>query len=115
MDHEQELYEGEPVKIKGRTYIVPGLSFGQLERLVEKIERLSANKKGILTKQHINDVVEVAHAAISRNYPDLKTSDVKEFIDTRNAKRIMDVIMGLSGLEKSVSTGEDAGETSPVA
>lgn len=112
----QEFYEGQPIKVRGKEYIVPGLSFAQLEKHVKVIERLNDKKnKGALTPQIVQDIVTVVHAAMSRNYPELKPDDIKNMLDTRNAGHFVQVIMGLSGFEQMSVDGDAQGETEPVA
>lgn len=113
---QQEFYEGAPIKVRGKEYIVPGLSFAQLEKHMKAIERLNDKKnKGALTPQIMQDIATVIHAAMSRNYPDLKLDDIKDMIDTRNAGYFVQVIMGLSGFEQASAADGGQGETEPVA
>ena len=108
----QQLFEGVAVTIRGRDYIIPGLSFGQMEDMAETIDRMAAaeaQKK--FDKQFISDSIDIVHAALSRNYP-LTRDDVRDMVDTRNMKTIIEIVMNNSGLQKQ-PTGE-AGETKPV-
>lgn len=112
---QQELYEGEPIKVRGKEYIVPGLSFAQLEKHMKIIERLNDKRNnGALTPQIMQDITTVIHAAMSRNYPEMTEEQIKNMVDTRNAGRFVQVIMGLSGFEPYAG-GDAQGETEPVA
>lgn len=94
----ENLYEGENIKIGGKEYVVPGLSFGQIERLSDTIEEIQkAGAGGKLDKALIRKVSEVAHAALSRNYPEISLEQVKDMLDTRNMKTVFAAIMGESG------------------
>ena len=103
------LFEGEPVKIKGREIIVPALSFGQVEELTPVIARIQ--EPGPFTKELIADNVKVIHAALSRNYPKLTPAYVKNnLVDLKNFKVIVPAILGQSGFVQNepgaVNTGE---------
>lgn len=104
-----ELYEGEKIKIRGREYIVPGLSFGQIERLADKIEQISISGNK-LTKEMIQAITEITYAALSRNYPEITQDEVKEMLDTRNMQNIFEAIMGASGF----NNGGNAENAMPI-
>lgn len=113
----KDLYEGEEVVIRGKTYIVPGLSFGQLEQHEKLLTRMSSMKnKSALTPQIMNDIATVIHLSLSRNYPEMSIKEVKDIVDTRNAARLVQTVMGVSGLEQQPDgAGDTQGETKPVA
>lgn len=96
MENITELYEGVNVKIKGTEYIVPGLSLGQVEQFADKLQNLVDNGDA-LSKEMIQTVAEVSHAALSRNYPEMSLDMVKEMLDLRNMKEVLDAVMGSSG------------------
>lgn len=107
-----ELYEGEPIKIKGREYIIPGLSFGQIESMSDTIARVQTKgDSDKLDKETIHDMIEIVSAAMKRNYPELTAAEVKEMIDTRNIKQIFFAIMGASGFNQ---VNAIQGEIKPV-
>ncbi|MBP2638380.1 MAG: putative phage associated protein [Firmicutes bacterium] len=108
--NKQEQYEGVALKIRGREYVIPALSFGQLENLAPELERSTQAAGQTMTKEVIQDTIKIFHAAISRNYPEITIDEVKNMIDMRNMKTIMAAIMGASGFV----LGEGAGEQTPV-
>lgn len=109
------LFEGEPIKIRGREIIIPALSFGQIESLSKPLNNIFNMKQGkALSPQEMQDMQKVIHAAISRNYPKATITQVSEIIDLRNFQAIIRAILGQSGFEEQ-NQGASAGETAPVA
>jgi hypothetical protein len=90
-------YEGTTINLAGADYIVPPLSLGQVKRLLPNIEKM---QQGTDTLDKFSSVVAIAHAALSRNYPDLKYEDVEELIDMGNFKAVLDAVMGASGFQR---------------
>jgi hypothetical protein len=43
--------------------------------------------------------IEIIHAAIARNYPEMKKADVEELIDMRNMVPVVQAVMNISGFE----------------
>lgn len=88
-----DLIEGVAVKLGGREYIVPALSLGFIRRnwdLLNSIDELT----GI---EAIEAVTVIAHAALSRNYPELKRDAVEEMLDARSIPLLMAAIKEASG------------------
>lgn len=109
-----QLFEGAAVTIRGQEFIVPGLSFGQMEDMADILTRMSLSGGDIqLTKETIGDVISLIYAALSRNYPELTKAHVRDMVDTRNFVSLIEIIMNKSGLEKVA--GAAAGEAKPVA
>jgi hypothetical protein len=99
-----DLIEGVVIRIAGKEWTVPPLTFRQLRRLQPQIELL-ATIGAAATPQQIAAVSEIVHAALSRNYPALSTDDVEEMLDLGNAARVISAILRGSGL--------NAGEAKP--
>ena len=96
-----EIIDGASIRMGGKDYIVPALSFGQLRRLMPKLKE--TNSIGAqMTPEQMENVIEIVFAALSRNYPDLKLEDVENLIDLNNLATIFSAVMGQSGLSKSV-------------
>jgi len=92
-----DLIEGVTIRIAGRDWMVPALTFKQLRRLQPQIELL-ATIGAAATPEQIAAVSEIVRAALSRNYPELTTDDVEEMLDLGNAARIIGAILRGSGL-----------------
>ena len=101
-------HDGITLKLGGEEYIVPPLSLGQVKRLFPVIEKMQSAGD---TLDKFSSLVAIAHAALSRNYPELKFEEVEELVDMGNFKKVMDAVMGASGFLRgeapagSVQTG----------
>lgn len=94
------LIEGVAIKIGAKEFVVPALSFKQLRQLMPKIKGMAV-VGAEMTDQQMGEVVEVVHAAVSRNYPELNKEYLDENIDMNNVRQIIAAIMGQSGLVKT--------------
>lgn len=95
-----QLIEGVKISIGAKEFIVPALSFKQLRQLMPKIKGMAVVGAEI-TDEQMGDIVEVVHAAVSRNYPELAKDYLEENIDMNNVRPIINAIMGQSGLVKT--------------
>lgn len=99
MEEQAPKYAGEQVKLAGQDYIVPSLSVKQARNLWPKIRELN---KGI-TMDNIPDkmsiATEIIHAALSRNYPNLKLEEVEDMIDMSNFRRVVGLVTASTGLK----------------
>ena len=108
------LIPGAPIKLGGRTFIVPALSFGQLKVLRNEFKITEGARE--MTDEITNAVVKIAHAAISRNYPTITILEMEELIDMRNVHDLLPAIKGESGFVTNVEPVDDAtGEIKPGA
>lgn len=93
--------EGIEVKLGGRTLVVPPLNFKKLKAFQDRLAKFS----GGIDPEAVQLVIEVAHAALSRNYPDaqrgypaVELDWLEEHLDVRNMDHIMKSVMDVSGL-----------------
>lgn len=80
-------WEGVEIKIGKKTYIVPPMSFRGLQVQSELITELQARKASELQRLSLPECARYApilHAAISRNYPELKLEDFLDEMDVRD-------------------------------
>jgi hypothetical protein len=113
-------YDGVAVRLGARDWIVPPLNLRQLRRLAPKFALLGSVGAGMGDEQ-IEALIEIAHASLARNYPDLTPDQVAELIDLANAGALVKAIVGASGLvqmtarpKKEAAPGETAlGENPP--
>ena len=91
-------FEGQTVNLGGQEYVVPSLSVKQARALWPKILELN---KGI-TEENLPEKhglsVEVIHAALTRNYPDLTRDELEDLVDMRNIRVLMALVSGQSGI-----------------
>ena len=91
-------YDGVAVRIGDRDWIVPALSFRQLRRLQPSFQTLGRIGPAMDAAQ-IDAVVEIAQAALSRNYPEITREQTEEMLDLGNARAVLGAIAGVSGLQ----------------
>jgi hypothetical protein len=101
-------FEGEEIELGGEKYVVPALSLRQIRELAPKLDKLDSGS-GMPQEDQIGAVVDVLHAALSRNYPEMKKDELLDLIDLGNMSALIKAAMRTSGLEKKVATG------SPIA
>lgn len=96
---------GIEYQFPGKKLIIPPLSLGDLEQLLERINRVMA---GNMDKDAIATVIDATHGALRRNYPDMDRQEVAGLLDLRNMRDVLNVVMGASGLEVTEpAPGED--------
>lgn len=86
--------------------LVPALSLEQFEQFAEKLqsfEKMGEDPIAAVKGGMLKDVVEIVHATVSRNYPEMTIEDVKAKIDLRNLPEFVAAATGAS----VVSKGED--------
>ncbi len=108
---EQVQFEGCPVRIGNREYVLPSLSVGQAERLWPKLlelDRTGATVEELksLMPSKFDDMVTIIHAALSRNYKDITAAQLKDVVSIGQLKQLMLIVSGQSGLQP--------GEQAPV-
>lgn len=94
------MIEGAKINMGGQEWVVPALSFGQLKRLMPKINTLSAVGADMDAGQ-MDAITEVVQAAMSRNYPEMTVERVADMLDMANAGQVVRAVMGQSGLVPS--------------
>lgn len=108
----QAYYEGTEIVIRGKTYILPGLSLAQLEANAAEIEELQKTSDADALKV-IGRLSKLLYLAFSRNYPDISLDEFKEMIDIRTAVPLFQSVLGESGFEQG--TPGKPGEALPAA
>ena len=91
-------HEGVVVRIGGQDWIVPPLTFRQLRRLQPAFETLGQIGP-VMSEGQIDAVLQIAEAALSRNYPEITRDEVEELLDLGNARTVLAAIAGASGLK----------------
>lgn len=92
-----DLIDGVVIRMGGRDWTVPPLTFKQLRRLQPQLERL-ARIGAAATPEQIASVSDIVQTALSRNYPDVTVEDVEDMLDLGNAARVIGAILTGSGL-----------------
>ena len=81
----------------GKQMTIPPLSLGALEQLLDRINDVMAGGKMDATS--IGTVIDAAHAALKRNYPELTREQVGDLVDLGNMREVLEATMSASGLE----------------
>lgn len=101
--------KGVPVELGGVEYIIPPLSLGALEQLQDRVASFTGD---IRSKEQVATVMDAAHAAMKRNYPEITREQIGEMIDVGNMAEVFEAVMDISGLKrKSLEPGEPKGAT----
>lgn len=83
--------------------LVPALSLAQFEQFAEKLssfEKMGEDPVAAVKGGMLKDAVEIVHAAVSRNYPDMTVEDVRALIDLRNLPEFVAAATGTSAVSK---------------
>jgi hypothetical protein len=97
------VIKGITIDLGGADYVVPPLSIGALERLQDRLNTF----QGGMDKEAVALMVDVAEAALKRNYPDITRDIIVEIMDVSNMEDIFAAVMDVSGLKrKAIDAGE---------
>jgi hypothetical protein len=103
------------VKVKGipfafnneETLIIPPIAIGPLHQLQSGIAEFNGNAMDL---KQLGTVIDVAHAALQRNYPNLSREEVGNLVDVSNMAEVFECAMDMSGMKrKALSEGEILG------
>lgn len=100
------LFPGKKVRIGQSDYIVPALTIRQVRVHADTLAKFATFKQAAPSDKDIDAVIEVIHAALSRNYPKLELEELQDIIDMNNLPLIVMAIAGQSGIDEQ---GETAG------
>lgn len=100
-------FEGTPLNLGGKEYIVPSLSAKQVKKHWPKVVEMDTTQD---FPGKLDLALPVIHAALSRNYPDVSLSGLEELVDMGNFATIVKAVTGQSGI-----TRKPVGEQEPEA
>lgn len=106
------MFKGTKVELGGKEYVVPSLTLDQVEAFIADgtIDRVPQNG---LTYIHVAEsrqaLVDVSHAALSRNYPNITREEIRAGLDLSSVSALVDAVMGASGLIVRAASGEARG------
>lgn len=90
-------FKGIEFDLGGTTYVVPPLSMGDLEYMQDKLATFESFSLNAASAQVI---LEVAHRALRRNYPQISVDELRDLIDLGNAMDLFQAVMDISGLRR---------------
>lgn len=86
----QPNYEGEPVKIGNRTFVIPSLSTSQAKKLWPELITINQGVTVENVPERNERMLQILHAAISRNVPELT---VDELADLVSVSQLADLVV----------------------
>ena len=99
--------KGVTVELNGTNYVIPPIALGALEQLQERIGAFDGN---VQDAKQISTVIDCAHAALRRNYPEMTREQVADLIDIANMGDVFAAVMDVSGLKRKEQEAAQAGE-----
>jgi hypothetical protein len=102
-----DLFDGVKVRIGRQDYIVPALTLRQVRKHRGTLQRLNELAGRDPSEDELDAVVELVHAAVARNYPDITTDALYDGLDFRNLRQVLQAITAQSGVEET-KPGEPA-------
>ncbi|WP_394788770.1 hypothetical protein [Rhodoferax sp.] len=82
----------------GRVYTIPPLSIGALQLLQSKLADIES--ASVLEPRSVVTIVQAAHAALHRNYPDITVAEVGELVDLGNMYDVMECVLDVAGMRR---------------
>ncbi len=101
----QPLVDGETLRMGGEDWIIAPLSFRSLEKLDDSFSALN----GADNKARMAAFIAIVYECLLRNYPDITLDRVKDLLDMRNARTVVDAILASSGFVKQAPGGASSG------
>lgn len=102
-------FAGQVVELQNMKVIMPPLNFvafrrkgaaKKLDQIIQSTQNISADGGFDIPDEVFDNVVELTHMAISRNYPDITLDEIEEGLDFDNMQGIIQKLMVQSNLAK---------------
>jgi hypothetical protein len=98
------ILEGQKVNLGGRDFVVPPLNLRALRILGPRFAELSQNAvAGVIGPDQIDTMIEVVHAAMVRNYPEITKEELEDLLDMGNIARVFQAVAAQSGMKQAPS------------
>lgn len=105
-------FAGVPVKLGRCWYVLPALNVKALRQHRQLILEIQTKSMG----EQLEGTAALVFEALRRNYPDVTFDTVESLIDLSNFQHLLEVTMGISGMELVDRTKAEAGNVQgPVA
>ncbi len=104
---------GQEFDFGGRRLVLAPLTLGDVERLSDRIQKMEAAP----LPESSATAIDIVHASLRRNYPDMKRDEVAGLLDLSNMATAVAAALGVSipesmrqqpGEVKAPSTGADS-------
>jgi hypothetical protein len=93
----EELIDGIEISMGGKKWTVPPLTLKQIKKHEAQLKAIST-ASGTEAVAMADVAVELIHAAMSRNYPELTRDETEDLLDLGNLVAAINAVMGASGL-----------------
>lgn len=101
--------KGIAVELGGQTYTIPPIALGALEQLQERIAAFTGD---VTDMRQVATVIDAAHHALRRNYPEMTRDQVADLIDVGNMGDVFQAVMDVSGAARKKGEAQP-GEAQP--
>lgn len=88
---------GTTIEIGDKRYVMPPLSLGAIEQLGDRFGDLSSEGN---SPAKMKLVVDMIHAALCRNYPDMTRAEVADGLDLSTLQPALAALLKTSGLSR---------------
>jgi hypothetical protein len=107
-DNQDEVKKVPPTKNRGGAWItfgseayrVPPLGLGAIKQMQERVANLAVTPGAAPSSDQFDTILEVVHAALMRNYPDMKLEEVADMVDLQNYQEVLGAVLNISGFAK---------------
>lgn len=89
---------GKAMNLAGSEYIIAPLNLRQLEELGDVIDGVN---KLVTLRDVSRAALALAHASLSRNYPEITKAKVAEIVDVGNMRDVIETVLTTSGYGKT--------------
>lgn len=101
------LLEGTKMNLGGREFIVPPLNIRGLRLLGPKFDSITkacmgAGVSALLSVEVLDDMMEVIHTAIVRNYPNVTKDELEDLVDLDTLPKLFQAVAAQSGMQQAV-------------
>lgn len=93
------MIDGKKIMLGGAEYTIAPLTFRQLRALQPQLDKLGS-LNAMPSQEQMDAVLDIAHAALSRNHPEVSREQAEDLVDLGNLSTVVQAVMGVSGLDK---------------
>lgn len=104
----EELLDGVEIMMGGKKWTIPPLTLKQIKKFsgtFQDLVNLDTSNIPAMATGAVDAAVDIIHAAIVRNYPELTRDELEDLIDLRNLAPVMQAVLGMSGLLGEAGAG----------
>lgn len=110
-------HKGVSVELGGVVYIIPPLTLGRLSFFRDRLEAIGDNINP-MDPVFQSLAIDVIHAAVVRNYPDMSRDDLAELVDLGTMSDAWMACLDVSGIrrkeQEAAAQGEPAAATGTI-